>query len=138
MVNGPLGKPIPPLSRMRLQTSIIDELCSSQWELEVKMMSRPMGVQINRDVITVEPISVYLIETFVSARAFTSFFTCCVFIYASINKEDTDWFNLNDVMVHPNAHWSAHHLHLELPLAGAEFADDSRLQPHPGERGEVR
>ena len=36
---------------------------SSQWELEVKMMSRPMGIWINRDVITVEPISVYLIET---------------------------------------------------------------------------
>ena len=33
------------------------------WELEVKMMSQPMGVRINRDVITVEPISVYLIET---------------------------------------------------------------------------
>ena len=48
---------------MWLQTSIIDELCSSQWELEVKMMSRPMGVRINRDIITVEPISVYLIET---------------------------------------------------------------------------
>ena len=62
MVNGPLGKPIPPLSRMRLQTSIIDELCSSQWGLEVKMMSQLMGIQINRDVITVEPISVYLLR----------------------------------------------------------------------------
>ena len=44
-------------------------------------------------------------------------------LYAGLNKVDTDWFNCNDVMVNPNAHWSAHHLHLELPLAGAEFVD---------------
>ena len=46
---------------------------------------------------------------------------------AGLYKVDSDWFNRNDVTVNPNAHWSAHHLHLELPLAGAEFADDSRL-----------
>ena len=45
-------------------------------------------------------------------------------LYASLNKVDTDWFNRNDIMVNPNAHWSAHHLHLKLPLAGAEFVDD--------------
>ena len=57
-------------------------------------------------------------------------------LYGGLNKVDADWFGRNDVTVNPNTHWSAHHLHLELPLAGAEFADDSRLQPHPGERGE--
>ena len=56
-------------------------------------------------------------------------------LYASLYKVDTDWFNRN-VTVNPNAHWLAHHLHLELPLAGAEFVDDCRLQPHPGERGD--
>ena len=59
-------------------------------------------------------------------------------LYVGLNKVDADWFGRNDVTVNPNAHWLAHNLHLELPLAGAEFADDSRLQPHPGERGEVR
>ena len=43
---------------------------------------------------------------------------------AGLNKLYADWFNLNDVTVNPNAHWSAHHLHLELPLDGAEFVDD--------------
>ena len=57
-------------------------------------------------------------------------------LHAGLNKVDADWFSHNDVTVNANAYWSAHHLHLELPLAGAEFADDSRLQPHPGERGE--
>ena len=56
--------------------------------------------------------------------------------YTSLNKVDTDWFNRNDVKVNPNTHWSAHHLHFELPLAGAEFVYDCRLQPHPGERGD--
>ena len=59
-------------------------------------------------------------------------------LYAGLNKVDSDWFGRNDVTVNPNAHWSAHHLHLELPSAGAEFADDSGLQPHPGEKGEGR
>ena len=45
-------------------------------------------------------------------------------LYAGLNKADTDWFNRNYVTVNPNAHWLAHHLHLELPLAGAEFVDD--------------
>ncbi len=45
-------------------------------------------------------------------------------LYAGLNKVDADWFNRNDVTVNPNTHWSAHHLHLELPLAGAEFVDD--------------
>ena len=45
-------------------------------------------------------------------------------LYAGLNKVDADWFNRNDVTVNPNAHWSARHLHLELPLAGAEFVDD--------------
>ena len=42
---------------------------------------------------------------------------------AGLNKVDVDWFNRNDVTVNPNGHCSAHHLHLELPLAGAEFVD---------------
>ena len=45
-------------------------------------------------------------------------------LYAGLNKVDADWFNCNDVTVNRNAHWLAHHLHLELPLAGAEFVDD--------------
>ena len=45
-------------------------------------------------------------------------------LYAGLNKVDTDRFNRNDVTVNPNAHWLAPHLHLELPLAGAEFVDD--------------
>ena len=48
--------------------------------------------------------------------------------YTGLNKVDADWFNRNDVTVNPNPHWSAHHLHLELPLVGAEFVDDWRLQ----------
>ena len=44
-------------------------------------------------------------------------------LYAGLNKVAADWFSGNDVTVNPNAHWSAH-LHLELPLAGAEFVDD--------------
>ena len=47
---------------------------------------------------------------------------------AGLNKVDAKrvqpWFNRIDVTVNPNAHWSSHHLHLELPLAGAEFIDD--------------
>ena len=45
-------------------------------------------------------------------------------LYAGLNKVDADRFNRNDVTVNPNAHWSAHHLHLELPLAVAELVDD--------------
>ena len=45
-------------------------------------------------------------------------------LYAGLNKVDTDWLNPNDVTVIPNAHWSARHLHLKVPLAGAEFVDD--------------
>ena len=45
-------------------------------------------------------------------------------LYAGLNKVEADCFNRNDVTVNPNVHWSAHHLHFELPLAGAEFVDD--------------
>ena len=45
-------------------------------------------------------------------------------LYAGLNKVDADWFNSNDVMVNPNAHWSAHHLHLELPLVGSYGTTD--------------
>ena len=45
-------------------------------------------------------------------------------LYAGLNEVNADWFNRNDVTVSPNAYWSDHHLHLELPLAGSEFVDD--------------
>ena len=41
-------------------------------------------------------------------------------LYTGLNKVDADWFSRNEVTVNPNAH----HLHLKLPLAGAEFVDD--------------
>ena len=45
-------------------------------------------------------------------------------LYTGLNKVDTDWFNRNDITDNPNAHWLDHHIHLELPFAGAEYTDD--------------
>ena len=74
------------------------------------------------DIIVTEAFCAALFRVKIAASEGGSEGAC--FIYASLNKVDTDWFNRNDVTVNPNTHWSAHHLHLELPLAGAEFVDD--------------
>ena len=74
------------------------------------------------DIIVTEAFRAALFRVKIAASEEGSEGMCI--IYTGLNKVDANWFNRNDVTVNPNAHWSAHHLHLELPLAGAEFVDD--------------
>ncbi len=74
------------------------------------------------DIIVTEAFHAALLRVKKSQQVKKEVKACA--LYAGLNKVDADWFNRNDVTVNPNAHWSAHHLHLELPLAGAEFVDD--------------
>ena len=77
----------------------------------------------NHDIIVTEAFRAALLRVKKKSQQVKKEVKACA-LYACLNKVDADWFSRNDVTVNPKAHWSAHHLHLELPLTGAEFVDD--------------
>ena len=83
------------------------------------LSTRDIWIQTNKhDIIVTEAFRAALLRVKKSQQV-----KVCA-LYAGLNKVDADWFNRNDVTANPNARWSAHHLPLELPWAGAEVVDD--------------